>query len=170
MQIKEEPIKQEGNEADSEQKDLYDIFVAQGIKLASVASEKLQGNSSVDLLGNTLFEIVTKIEGEGEKNGIKFGIPVLLHGSSEILSHLIEMSKVEINEEQVKAVVGLAVGKYLTSAMKTGKMSKEQITQMSQEAQQSMPQGAEQPPQQGAPPEQAAPPQGGAPPRGLLNG
>ena len=149
MQNNEKPV--QGNEADSEQKDLYDIFVAQGIKLASVASDKLQGNSSVDLIGNTLFEIVTKIEAEGEKNGINFGIPVLLHGSSEILSHLIEMSKVDINEEQIKAVVGLAVGKYLTNAMKTGKMSKEQITQMSQEAQQS---------QQGQQPSPGAPPQG----------
>ena len=161
MQNNEKPVQGDQPEADSEQKDLYDIFVAQGIKLASVASEKLQGNSSVDLLGNTLFEIVTKIEGEGEKNGIKFGIPVLLHGSSEILSHLIEMSKVEINEDQVKAVVGLAVGKYLTNAMKTGKMSKEQITQMSQEAQQSQ-QGPEQPPGMAAPPQAA--------PQGMPNG
>ena len=49
--------------------DTYDIFVAQGIKLASIASDKLQGNSSIDLLGNTLFEIVSKIETE-KKTGL----------------------------------------------------------------------------------------------------
>ena len=133
--------------------DTYDIFVAQGIKLASIASDKLQGNSSIDLLGNTLFEIVSKIETEGEKNGIKFDIPVLVHGSNEILNHLITMSKVEISDEQVKAVVGIAVGKYLTNAMKTGKMTQEQISQFAQEGgQQAAPQGMAAPPMpQGAP-------------------
>jgi hypothetical protein len=120
--------------------DAYDIFVAQGIKLASAVSEKLQGSASIDVLGNALFEIVNKIETEGAKNGVRFDLPVLLHGSNEILGHLIDMSQVDISEEQVKAVVGIAVGKYLDNAIKTGKMTQDQVIQLSEAANQNMPQ------------------------------
>jgi hypothetical protein len=131
---------QKGSDKVNPDQDAYDIFVAQGIKLASAVSEKLQGSASIDVLGNALFEIVNKIETEGEKNGVKFDLSVLLHGSNEILGHLIDMSQVEISEEQVKAVVGIAVGKYLNNAVKTGKMTPDQVVQLSEAAKQNMPQ------------------------------
>jgi hypothetical protein len=154
-----EPMPGGGQQAGTDQ-DGYDIFVAQGIKLASAASQKLKGNASIDILGNTLFEIVTKIEAEGEKNGVAFDQAVLLHGSNEILAHLIEMSGVDISEEQVKAVVGIAVGKYLNNAVKTGKMTTEEVQQLAQQAQQAQQGGGA--PQPGAAPQPAATPQPGA--------
>jgi hypothetical protein len=129
----EAPVKPNANP----DQDLYDIFVSQGIRLAGAAAEKLKGKTSIDLLGNALFEIVNRIETEGEKNGIGFNIAVILHGSNEILGHLIRFSKVQINEEQIKAVIGIATGKYLENAVKTGKMSQEQVQQLARTAQQS---------------------------------
>lgn len=144
--------------ADPEQQDLYDIFVAQGIKLASATAQKLQGKASVDLLGNALYEIVTKIEAEGEKNGVKFPPQVMLHGSGEILDHLVKMSQVDITEEQVSAVVGIAVGKYMDRAAKSGKVSQEDLAQLAQQSQQ---QGAPVSPPAGTGPQGLATPQGG---------
>lgn len=118
----------------------YDIFVSQGIKLAAAAADKMQGKASVDALGNVLFEIVTKIENEGKKNGVNFSLPVILHGSAEILGHIIELSEVDINEEQAKAAMGIATGRYIENALKTGKWTPEQAQQFAQEAQAAMPQ------------------------------
>lgn len=117
--------------------DLYDIFVAQGIKLAGPLSEKMKGKASIDTLGNALFEIVKRVENEGVKNGVKFPIEVLLHGSNEILAHLIQWSGVQIDEQQTKAVIGMAVGKYLQDAVKSGKMTAQQVQELGQQAQQS---------------------------------
>ena len=114
--------------------DLYDIFVAQGINLVSKVGPKLVGAASPDLLGSTLFDIVSRIESEGEKNGVKFDLPTLFNGSKEILEHLIDVSQVDINEEQIKAVIGVAVGKYLNNAVRTGKMSRQDVAQLAQVA------------------------------------
>jgi len=117
---------------------LYDIFVAQGIKMAVATSDKLVGKASIEQLGNTLFEIVNKVETEGAKHGINFGLDVILHGSNEILGHIIELSQVQISEDQIKQAIGIAVGRWVKNAIKTGKMTPEQIQSMGQQAQQSM--------------------------------
>jgi hypothetical protein len=158
---KQKPPEKQPQGKPSPAQDNYDIFVAQGIKLASQAADRLKGKASIDVLGNTLYEIVNKIDDEGRKHGITFDISILLHGSNEILGQLIDMSGVQINEEQIKAVIGTAVGKYLQNAIKTGKMTQEQIIQLAQQAQQSMPQG-QQPGQTGQMP------QGQMPAKGLI--
>lgn len=135
----------QANEQSNPNQDDYDIFVAQGIKLVRQAAESIKGDASIETLGSTLFEIVNKVETEGAKNGITFGIDVVLHGSNEILGHLIELSQVKINEEQIKAVIGSAVGKWVDNAVKTGKMTPEQLQEMVQQGQQS---GQEMPEQQ----------------------
>lgn len=142
------PIPERSNDGNQDQ-DLYDIFVAQGIKMAAKIAPSIQGKASIDTLGNALFEIVKKVEEGGAKNGIEFDIPVLLHGSNDILGHLIELSGVDINEEQVKAVVGIAVGRYIQDAVKTGKMTPEQVQQLAQQGQQGMPPQSQQQPSQG---------------------
>jgi len=123
--------------------DGYDIFVAQGYKILNTIGEQLKGKASIDQLGSTLFDIVNKIETEGKKNGVEFGLDVILHGSNEILGRMIEIAGVQITEEQIKSVIGIAVGKYVQDAIKTGKMTTEQLQGLAQQAQQSMP-GVEQ--------------------------
>jgi len=142
----------------------YDIFVAQGFKILAGMGAKLKGKASVEQLGNTLFEIVKKIEAEGAKNGVDFGIEVVLHGSNEILSKMIEVAQVDIQEEQIKAVIGVAVGRYIDNAIKTGKMTPEEVQGLAQQAQQSAPGQGPQPGQEPAQP----PPQAQKP--GILQG
>ena len=110
----------------------YDIFVSQGIKLASAAAQKMQGKASIDSLGNALAEIVTRVEDEGIKHGIKFDFDVMIHGAQEILTHMLGMAKVDANEEHVKAIAGFAVGKYIEGAVKAGKIKPEELQQLAQ--------------------------------------
>ena len=138
-QMQPEQPQQQSQQQPSQQphQELYDIFVAQGIKLAVKVSDQLVGKASVDHLGNALFDIVNKVETEGAKNGVKFGLDVILHGSNEILGHLVELSQVQIDETQIKSVIGIAVGQWVNNAIKTGKMTPEQLQGLSQQAQQS---------------------------------
>jgi len=174
-----EPTTQKPNnkEGGNEGQELYDIFVAQGIKLASKTSEKMQGKISTELLGKSLFSIVNRIVTEGEKHGIKFNNSVLLHGSREIMGHLIKMSGVEIDDTRISAAVGIAMNEYFDNAVKTGKMTKEEVVQLSEEAK-ALAQNAAQKQAgrvQGAPMNQGAQPSGiaapqGMPPQGIPNG
>jgi hypothetical protein len=144
--MKQETMKPEQKQSESPDQTLYDIFVAQGIRIAAQIASRLQGKASIDVLGNALYETVNKIESEGSKHGINFPLSVLLHGSNEILGHLIDVSEAQIGEEQIKAIIGIGVGKYLENAIKTGKMTPEQIQDLAKQAQQSMPQQQEQTP------------------------
>lgn len=116
--------------------DGYDIFVSQGIRLASQID--LQGKASVDLLGRTLFDVVSRVEAEGAKNGLKFDLAIVLHGSNEILGYMLQKAKVQIDEEQTKAVIGVAVGLWVQDAVKSGKMTPEQLKELADQGQQTM--------------------------------
>jgi hypothetical protein len=127
------------------EQDLLDIFVAQGMKIVMKIAPTLKDKGSVDALGNALFNIVNKIETEGTSNGVNFPQWVLIRGARDILIYLIDTVQIKVTEDQVKAIVGIAVGKYLKNALDTGKMTKEQAVelakQLSQKPIQEMAQG-----------------------------
>jgi hypothetical protein len=125
----------------------YDIFVSQGIKLAAIASDKIKGKASIDTLGNVLADIVSKVEDQGAKHGIKFGLPILINGTTEILTQLLSMTGVDVKEEHVKAITAIAVGRYMDQAVKSGKISQSDLQQLAQQQEQ----GQDQPPQQQMP-------------------
>jgi ribosomal protein L12E/L44/L45/RPP1/RPP2 len=125
---------------------LFDIFVAQGIKIAGGIANELRGKASVDTLGNALFNIVNKIETEGQTHGIKFPLGVLFNGVGEILRHLVDVSDAKVNEEQVKAIIGIAVGRWLQNNIKTGRMSQQDVIALAEDAQQYQQQQAQKQP------------------------
>jgi hypothetical protein len=116
------------------QQELYDIFVGQGINLAAQFADTLEPDPQ--LIGQAMFEIVSRVESEGNKNGVIFDLAVMLHGAQEILTTLLEMSGIELQEDQIKETVGYMVGMYLDNAIETGKMTKEEVIQLSEQAKQ----------------------------------
>ena len=119
-----------------EEQELYDIFVSQGIILARQLSPKLEGNADPQIIGNMMFQIIDRVESEGIGQGITFPGKVLMHGAGEILAVLLDTAGIEPDEEMVKTIVGVYTGRYLDNAVKTGKMTKEQVVRMGQRAQQ----------------------------------
>jgi hypothetical protein len=80
--------------------------------------------------------IVERVESEATQHGRQFALPVMLHGSQNILANLLEMSGVQLDENQVKEAVGHMVGLYLDRAVSSGKMQKEEVVQLAQQAEQ----------------------------------
>jgi len=132
------PKPQQPKEKSNPTQDRYNIFVSQGILMASKIAPTIAGKASVDTLGNALFGIVTKVEDGGLKHGVKFDLNLMMKGSQEILAFLIDRTGVDVEqmgEEGIKSVVGIAVGKYLQSAIKSGKMTEQQVIELAQQAQ-----------------------------------
>ena len=127
---------------ESEEQDFLDIFIIQGMKIVKQIAPKLQGNASIDVLGNVLFTIVNKVETEGAQKGVNFPMWVLIRGTTDILTFLVETTGVEVTPESVKAIIGIAVGKYIQNGIDTGKFTKEEAGQAAQELQQQMSKGA----------------------------
>jgi hypothetical protein len=147
-QDKEQSPEQEG-QFDT---DGRDILVAQGTILAYKAAKSIQGKASVEVIGRGLFEIIKKVETDGKKHGVSFGLPVVASAAPEILAHIIKASGTDVNEEQQKAAIGVATGLYLQDAIKSGKMTQEDLTKLVQQYQGESNQGNQQAPQQQAQP------------------
>jgi len=126
----------------NEEQDFIDIFTVYGRKLVENEAPKLQGNASIDVLGKALFAIVNKVETEGAQKGVNFPMWVLIRGTTDILTFLVETTGVEVTPESVKAIIGIAVGKYIQNGIDTGKFTKEEAGQAAQELQQQMSKGA----------------------------
>ena len=142
----------------------YDIFVSQGIKIADKMADKIEPHP--ESIASIMLVIVKKIETEGAKNGIVFDKSVLLNGTQEILLALLAFAEIELTEEQVKHVIGKIIGMYLQDAIKTGKMSQQEVVRYGQELQAMQQQGPQEMQQQGPQEMQQPPPE----PQGLLGG
>ena len=118
----------------------YDVFVAQGTKIAAAVSDNIRKNPNqpgvVGTIADAMVDIINKVEEEAAKHGITFENDVKFHGAQNILSNLLRMSHVTLDDDQVKQVVGHMVGRYLDEAIKKGKMSKEQVVQLGQQVEQ----------------------------------
>ena len=122
---------------DQETQEMYDIFVAQGTKMAAAAAQQLQGRVNPAAVGEVLAGIVNRIEEEGGKHGMKFDLTVLLHGSTNIMTNLLELAGIEMDEDQQKETIGHMVGTYIEGAVQSGKFSQDQVVQLAEQAQQS---------------------------------
>jgi hypothetical protein len=134
------PPEQPGN-VSPEQQEAYDIFVGQGTKLAASVAEEIESEADPKMIADAMLHIINTVESEGEQNGVQFDVVAKLHGSLNILTNLLDMSGVEMPEEQLKETVGYLVGKYLEGSIQSGKMSQEEVVQLSEQAQQPGEQG-----------------------------
>jgi hypothetical protein len=130
-------VKPEQQGGDRQQK-LYDTFVGKGIVMAQAAAKKLKGQEpNPETIANIMVDIGTRIENEGKQHGVEFDLAVKMHGGQNILEALLKMSGMNLPEEQYREVVGRMVGKYLNNAVRSGSMTKEQVAELGQQAQQS---------------------------------
>lgn len=134
--------KEQSGSVTQDQQDAYDVFVAQGIKLAKGVAQNLQGAGS-QAIADAMIAIIGRLEKEGQKYDISFDLAILLHGSQEILANLLSFAGMQPTDEQVKEIVSLMVGKYLNGAVQSGKMSTEQVVELSNQAQQNQQAGGQ---------------------------
>ncbi len=133
--------KPQAQTATDREQNLYTVFVSQGIKqLAQQDYQNLPKNTQD--IASALFVIVDRVVTSGEKNGVVFSFPVILHGANEILNTLLSIAGIELSNKETAEVAGLAVGKYLQNAVDTGRMTEKEVVELGKQAKQQYQQAA----------------------------
>ena len=162
-------------QATPQNQEQFDIFIANGVniiheqKTTDAILNQIQKNPDpVDAIAKATLMVINRLEDSALSNGVKVEDSVKIAGANQLMGEIINLTESAgmkpLVDEQKYQAFSLAVSMYLDRSVKSGKMTKEQLVQMGQEAQQS-PEGQEiaQQMQQGRPQQmqQQAPMQGG---------
>jgi hypothetical protein len=122
-----------------------DVFVANGMKL--IHNEKIsdrliaavmESKNKVKALADAALSIVWRLEKSAEASGKKLSLTTLAYGGNILMGEIIasaEAAGMKKMDDETKAhALSLAVSKYLDDAIKTGKISKDELQKMSDEA------------------------------------
>ena len=135
------------SQVDPKHQEQYDLFVANGITIIhnEKTSEKLinqilKAEDKVEAVANSTLIVVRKLEDSATANKIKLSENVLMHGANELMGAIIAIAEAAgmepMTDEQKEHSYSLATSKYIDAAVKTGKITKERLKQMGQEASQ----------------------------------
>lgn len=128
-----------------EVQDRVDMFLANGIRL--VHSEKvsdgflkviLDGPDPVMGIADATLDIVGRLEGSAGERGVSLPPEILAQVANILMGEIIKVSETAglepMSDEQKYQAYSLAVSKYLDQAVKSGKITPEQLQQMGAEA------------------------------------
>jgi predicted transcriptional regulator len=136
-----------GKQISEEEQQTLDIFVANGIKLihdekvTDTLLARIEGSQDkIEGVAFALLDLLGRVEGSAIASKIKLTSIVIVHGMNYLLAELINLAEKagvipSLNEEQRKQAFAIAVSKYIDNAVKSGKITPEQLQQMSQQFQ-----------------------------------
>lgn len=124
-----------------------DMFIANGINIihdpetTNAILQQVQSNPDpIDAIARVTLDIVVRLEESAAANGIELEDSTKIAGANQLMGEIINLVEVsgvkKLEDEQKYQAFSLAVSMYLDGAVKSGKMTKEQLIQMGQEAQQ----------------------------------
>ena len=186
-------MNQEGSQVPPEIQSQFDMFIINGMEIIHDPKATDGILNRIKKVGNPMkgiaeatVDIVTRLSDSSAENGIQLANEVLVHGSNFLMGEIMNITEVSgmqpLSEEQRTQSFQLATSLYIDNAVKSGKMTPEQMQQLSQQTQQAQPElaakvtgGQGQPGRgqgpgggQGPAPGQG-PRQGQGPGRGILN-
>ena len=140
------PVNQEG--VDPQTQETFDAFVANGMKIIhnDKASDGIlktiaDADDPVKAIADATLNVVERLEQSGGESGMNFDPSVLMQGANVLMGEIIMSAEMvglkPLSDEEKYMAYSLAVSKYIDGAVKSGKMTQEQLGQMSQQAQQS---------------------------------
>ena len=175
----------QGPQISPEQQEELDIFISNGISIIydpkvskGLIARILKTKDPVEAIADATLDIINKLEGSATSSKVNFSDTTLVHGANQLMAEIITLSETAgmkpLNEGQKEQAFTLAASKYIDRAIKSGKITPDQLQQMSQTASQT-PQGKAiaqkvQAGKQGAAPPARAVPQARAAPQGQLQG
>ena len=142
--------KQEGGprqQGDPKQQEQYDIFVSNGISIIhsdkttkALIDQIVKSPDPIEAIADATLGVVKRLQASAASNKIELNDGVVAHGANQLMGEIItivEAAGMEpLTDEQKQQSFSLAVGKYLEDAVKTGRMTPEQVSRMGQEASQ----------------------------------
>ena len=143
----------EQQQVSPEVQEQFDIFVVNGMEIIhdeKVADDFLarimKSQDPVQSIAEATVDVVNRLYDSAAQNGTKLSPETLVHGSNILMGEIITVAESAgmqpLNDEQKTQSYQLAVSKYVDGAVKTGKMSKQELETLGQQASQT-PQGQE---------------------------
>jgi hypothetical protein len=144
----------EGKQIGEQEQQTLDIFAANGVKLihteqvSDAIHAKIKASADkIEAIASVLLDIIGRIEASAIAKKIVLTSTVIVHGANYLLAEIINLAEkaglVEpLNDEQRKQAFSIATSRYIDDAVKSGKITPEQLNQMSQQFQ-ATPQGQE---------------------------
>jgi len=122
----------------------YDMFVANGMSIIydKTTSEKIinqivKSPDPIESVSDATLNVIEKLESSAGSSKVKIQEAVLIQGSNVLMGEIIGLAEAAgmepLSDEQKYQAYSLAVSKYIQRALKTGKMTPEQLEAMSQE-------------------------------------
>lgn len=120
----------------------FDIFMANGISI--IHDEKvseglikriLASDDSIEAIASATLDIIERLESSSKSSGVDLSDAVLVQGANQLMGEIISLAEMAgmspLNEDQRYQAFSLATGKYLDNAVKTGKMTPDELQKMS---------------------------------------
>ena len=122
----------------------YDMFVANGMSIIydKTTSEKIinqivKSPDPIESVSDATLNVIEKLESSAGSSKVKIQEAVLIQGSNVLMGEIIGLAEAAgmepLSAEQKYQAYSLAVSKYIQRALKSGKMTPEQLEAMSQE-------------------------------------
>jgi len=156
-----------------------DMFMSNGLniihdtKMEGIIKNAANSEDPITGIADATLMVVSRLEGGMEKAGMDLPLEYIAQAASAFMQDIIEIAvsfgMEPFDEEESYAVYSIVLSKYLDQAVKSGKITPDQLQAMSEEVQatpegqkiaQAGPQGA--PPATGRQPAPGIPPTGGA--------
>lgn len=124
----------------------FDVFLANAMNIIydkTVFDKMLKmiigAENPVEAIAQATLNVIERLESSAAKNKVKISDGAKVQGANHVMGEIIgaaEKAGVQpLSEEQRAEAWQIAVSKYIDSALKSGKMTQEQVVQLSQEAQ-----------------------------------
>lgn len=128
-----------------EQQKKFDIYIAQGIRIIhdeKVTSQMLQhlegSQDPVTVFADTTLGVIKRLDEESGKQGFELEIELKAHAANLLMGELMTIAESAglqpLDDEQRYQAYSLAVSKYIDNAVKTGKMSQDELVQLGEQA------------------------------------
>lgn len=123
----------------------FDIFVSNGIKMIHtenisdrVISAVADSKNPVQAIADVTLNIVGRLEQSAAAKGKNLSLITLAYGANILMGEVINMAEAagmkKLTKPEKYQAMSLATGKYLDNAVKTGKITKEELAQLGEEA------------------------------------
>lgn len=132
------------NEQDQAQ---YDMFMANGMSIIydkttskKIINQIVKSPDPIEAISDATLNVIEKLESSAGASKIKIQDTVLIQGSNALMGEIIGLAEAAgmepLSDEQKYQAFSLAVSKYIQRALKSGKITPEQLQAMSDEASQ----------------------------------
>ncbi len=129
---------------DFNQKDM-DLFVVNGVKMIhntkvsdDIIARVIKSENPVVAVADATLLIVGQLEQSAASAGKKISLTTIAYGSNFLMGEIIASAEAagmkKMDDKTKYQAFSLAMGKYLDEAIKTGKMTKEELIQMGKDA------------------------------------